>query len=153
MTTDELRAWMKALEEQDVRIVALEKRLTELETKCQPLRANTYKPKDIQLTIGERELKPVSNQPWQYQVAPIVQPTFESSVAQARDERLEKANAAARVRGWRDIWHFAAMRGAERHSGSEIGVQVAEALAYMQEHGLPLDANLAADIRRRGWLR
>ena len=34
MTTDELRAWMKALEERDVRIVALEKRLHLLELSC-----------------------------------------------------------------------------------------------------------------------
>jgi hypothetical protein len=31
MTTDELRTWMRALEERDVRIVALEKRLAALE--------------------------------------------------------------------------------------------------------------------------
>jgi len=34
MTTDELRTWMKALEERDVRIVAVEKRLQLLELSC-----------------------------------------------------------------------------------------------------------------------
>lgn len=52
MTTDELRTWMKALEERDVRIVALEKRLAALETQAAPsARAKIYDAASAKITF------------------------------------------------------------------------------------------------------
>ncbi len=169
MTTDELRAWMKALEERDMRIVALEKQVQVLVSWMQ-LRDAEQKPVDAHAQAASEIFGVPPEQVTPLQRANAKALTFgermlvggmkraaqtcsdcESSVEQAKDERLEKANAAAAHHGWSSIWQYAAMRKAS--SGAALAEGVHAALAYVQEHGLPLDANLAADIRRRGWLR